>query len=191
MYAGFDKGHDPVHLGEVRSFALELGKKYAPDKLELIYVAATLHDIGLSIEREGHEKHGYEILLKDDDLRKAYTKEEYDQILEAVREHRASSGNPTGIVAKIVSDADKVSGGTTNRAFRRSYDYGLERNPELNHLKQILRSARHLSEKFGPNGTGTRVYFEESKIKQDETFQPIIEALKNNDMEKLESFLAP
>lgn len=188
LYQDFDSGHDIRHCEEVRNFAVELGKKYAPDKLELIYVAATLHDIGLSVTREDHEQHGFEILKKDPDLQKVYTKEEFDQILEAVREHRASSGNPQGIVAKIVSDADKVSDGT-NRAFQRAYNWGVANMPELSHQEQLLRAAQHLRLKFGPDGTGTRVYFEESHKKQDETYKPIFAALEKSDLAKMESFL--
>lgn len=55
LYDTFDGGHDRKHLNEVRNFAVQLAKKYSPEKIEIVYVAATLHDIGLSITRDNHE----------------------------------------------------------------------------------------------------------------------------------------
>ena len=188
MYETFDNGHDKKHLEEVRNFAVELGNKYCPDKLELIFVAATLHDVGLSVQREGHELHSYNIVKEDKNFKEAYSKEEQEEILEALKEHRASTGNPEGIVAKIVSDSDKVSNGT-NRAFQRAYEWGKKHYPEVNHEGQLLRAAQHLFIKFGPNGTGTRLYFDESKQKQDETYKPIFEALSQDNLSKMEDFL--
>lgn len=188
MYEAFDKGHDSRHLKEVRSFAIELGKKCAPDKLELIYVAATMHDVGLSVERENHELHGYELVEKSSDFRDSYSQNERNEILEAIKEHRASSGNPQGIVAKIVSDADKVSDGT-KRAFQRAYDWGVKHFPQVNHYGQLLRAAQHLYIKFGPNGTGRRLYFNESELRHSDTYKPIFEALDNDDIQALEKLL--
>lgn len=188
LYDDFDKGHDRTHLEEVRAYALELARKYCKDKLELVYVAATLHDIGLSVSREDHEKHGYEMILKDSALKEAYNEEEYDEILEAVREHRASSGDPRSTVAKIISDADKVSN-STGRTMVRAYEWGMKNLPSLNHDGQLIRAAYHLKEKFGPNGTGTRLYFEESRRKLDVTYKPIIKALDVYDLDELNSIL--
>lgn len=188
MYDSFDKGHDRKHLEEVRDFALVLGQKYAPDKLELIYVSATLHDIGLSVERDTHELHGYELVQNNEELKKVYSVQEVAEILEAVKEHRASNGRPNGVIAKIVSDADKVAAGT-NRVFRRAYEWGSRHFPQVNHHGQLLRAAQHLYIKFGPNGTGTRLYFEESKKRLDDTFKPIFDAVEKNDLKSMESFL--
>jgi HD superfamily phosphodiesterase len=189
MYDTFDGGHDKRHLEEVRNFSIELGKLYCSDKLEQIYVAATLHDVGLSIERENHEHHSLNIIKDDQNFKKAYTIEEQEEILEAIKEHRASSGSPKGIVARIVSDADKIAAGGTNRAFSRAYEWGVKRFPEINHPGQLLRAAQHLYIKFGPNGTGTRLYFEESKVRLDTVFKPIFETLAQEDLKKMESFL--
>ena len=188
LYDTFDGGHDRRHLKEVRNFALELAKKYCPDKMEIVYVAATLHDIGISVSREDHELHGYEIILKDNEIKEKYSKEECKEILEAVKEHRASTGKPISTVAKIVSDADKISD-STGRAIARAYEWGLKNIPSLNHEGQLLRVAYHLKEKFGSNGTGTRLYFEESRNKLNKIYQPIFEALSSYNLEKLNQIL--
>lgn len=189
MYDTFDKGHDQRHLNEVRSFALKLAKKYCPEKLEIVYVAATLHDIGLSVNREEHEAEGVRILKKDKTLVNAYNKEEIAEIYEAVKQHRASNGNPQSVVAKIISDSDKVAAGTS-RVFQRAYDWGVVNLPQVNHHGQLLRAAFHLKVKFGGNGTGNRLYFEESRKKQSKTHGPILKALNKYDLVILESFLS-
>lgn len=188
MYDTFDGGHDRKHLNEVRNFAVQLAKKYSLEKIEIVYVAATLHDIGLSITRDNHEKHGYEILLNDKKLKETYSQDEYEEILEVVKEHRASSGNPKSIVAKIVSDADKVADNTC-RAIARAYMWGKTNIPTLNHEGQLMRAAYHLKEKFGTNGSGTRLYFEESRDKLEKIYQPIFDALDSYQIEKLNAFL--
>jgi uncharacterized protein len=188
MYDSFDPGHDRRHMEEVRNCAVELAQIYCPDMVEIAYVAATLHDIGLSISRDGHEKHGVEILNKNEKLKEAYTKEEVDLILEAVGEHRASTGKPRSIVAKIVSDSDKT-GFTTSRVLQRAYDWGCEAFPTVNHDGQLLRAAYHLKLKFGGEGTGTRVYFKESKERLNKVFEPIFNALGNDDLDTLNQIL--
>jgi len=137
LYDSFDSGHNKIHLKEVRENAIDLGEKYAPNKLEIVYVAATLHDIGISISREDHEKHGYEIVKKDIEIKKVYSKEDFDFILEAIREHRASTGNPKSIIAKIIADADRTPH-STGRSLKRSYDYNRENFQSCQtHLQQI------------------------------------------------------
>jgi HD superfamily phosphodiesterase len=188
MYKTFDVGHNQKHMKNVRHFAVKLAKIYAPKDLEIIYIAATLHDIGLSVSRDLHEDHGYNIIKADRDLEKIYGTEKFELILEAIKEHRASNGNPQSIVAKIVSDADNVSN-TSHGALKRAYDYGVEKYPELSHEDQLLESAKHLTERFTNNGKGTRVYFRESKQRLEDTFDPIAKAYNNRDIEKLNRIL--
>lgn len=187
MYDGFDGGHDKRHMQEVRDFAVVLAKKYCPEKEDLAYTAATLHDIGLSIARENHEKLGCEIVKNDEYLKDIFKGEDFEEILEAIREHRASGGNPVGIVAKIVSDADKTPSNTT-RFMQRAYEWGLA-NLDLDYEGQIMRAAEHLYEKFGEGGRGSRVYFPESREQQLKVLEPIFEAHKRKDIEKLEKIL--
>ncbi|MBP7928173.1 HD domain-containing protein, partial [Patescibacteria group bacterium] len=188
LYDTLDKGHDFRHIEEVRTFAEELAKVYCPQKLEVVYIAATLHDVGLSLGRENHEIVGAKLIEDSKLLTEHYTVEDANEIYEAIREHRASSGNPQSIVAKIVSDADKVAAGT-NRVFQRAYEWGLKNLPQLNQPGQLVRAAYHLKEKFGGNGTGNRLYFEESRQKQNQTYEPIFAALKVYDFDALAKFL--
>ena len=190
MYDTFDPGHNRNHMEAVRGFAVELAKKYAPEQVDLAYIAATLHDIGLSVARENHEGHGATIILEDPYLKSILTPGQLEVVVETVREHRASSGKPESVVAKIVSDADK--GGatlTTASAIQRSYDYGKAKYEGLSDDEQFERAMSHLAEKFGEKGTGTRVYFPETKEKMDKVFAPIIEAVKTKDISKIKELM--
>lgn len=149
LYDQFDAGHGQEHIQRVRDQALKLARKYLPDKLELVYIAATMHDIGLIHGRENHEENGAKMALEDKQLAEDLTPTELLEVAEAIREHRASSGNPKSTLAKIISDADKASD-TSAQALKRAYAYGQKNFPDLSHEEQLWRCGTHLLEKFGP-----------------------------------------
>ncbi len=185
LYEQFDGGHGMDHISRVRNLALKLAEKYLPDKLDLVYIAATLHDIGLINGRENHEINGAEMVLKDQDLKKLFSEEEIGEIAESIKQHRASSGKPQTVLAKIISDADKASD-SSSEALIRAVEYGKVKYPELTYEEQIWRAAKHLKEKFGKGGTGRRTYFPESAQALDEAYKPIFDALSKNDFKFLE-----
>ena len=189
MYDTFDLGHDRNHMEGVRKFAISLAEKYCSEKLEVVYVSATLHDVGLSISRDKHEEHGYEIVKEDQTLKSAYSGEDFSLILESIREHRASSGNPQSIVAKIVSDADKAYSDTYG-LLNRSYRYYKEKDSSSD-INGILDNASiYLAKKFGEDGTGKRLYFEESRQRMEKEYSPIIKASEDGDYEFLKKVLS-
>jgi uncharacterized protein len=188
MYDTFDKAHDRGHMEGVRDFAVKLAKKYCPDKLEVVYVAATLHDVGLSSgRRTDHEKNGYTMIKNDESIKNSYSKEDFELILDAIREHRASTGKPKSIVAKIVSDSDRAYS-SIKVHLKRSYAYNSEKYPGLSHNQVLDKVIEYMVGKFDKNGTGTRLYFEESNILLEEG-QHIIEGCKERDYAKLDSML--
>jgi uncharacterized protein len=188
MYDTFDKGHDRGHMEGVRDFAVKLAKKYIPNKLEVVYVAATLHDVGLSFgRRTDHEKNGYTMIKNDKNIKNSYSKEDFELILDAIREHRASTGKPKSIVAKIVSDSDRAYS-SINIHLKRSYAYNSEKHPELSHNEVLDKVIEYMVGKFDENGTGTRLYFEESnKLLEDGKY--IIEICKKKDYAEINRML--
>jgi uncharacterized protein len=189
LYDTFDAGHDRRHMEAVRKQAVELAKKYAPDKVELAYIAATLHDIGISKNREDHEKNGEEMILTDETLKSYLSAEDLKEVANAVREHRASNGNPETILAKIISDADKTPPDSTRDAFLRGYNFGLKYFPELREDEQLIRVSEHLAEKFSKQRVESMVFFPETAEKIEAIFTPIIEAYQNNDFAFLRSLI--
>lgn len=93
-------------------------------------------------------------------------------------EHRASTGQPQSVVARIVSDADKV-GHSTRRVLERVHSWVENAYPSLNERAKFLRTGMHILEKFGDNGPGSRLYFPESRERYREVFDPIFEAIES------------
>ena len=192
MYDNFDGGHDINHCSAVRDMAVVLAQKYLSNKIELAYIAATLHDIGLSVDRENHESEGEKLIRRDQYLIDNLPKDDFEEICHAVKEHRASTGNPQTILAKIISDADRGGGcDNSSQAFSRSYEYGLKSFPELTDEEQIIRAAEHQSQKFAPGSYGRRTYFPETESRLSQIYDPIIEAYQKQDLTYLRSLVHP
>jgi len=192
IYDTFDGGHDRQHLIAVRNCALKLAKKYAPDKIDLVYIAATLHDIGLSINRENHEIEGEKLIRSNQYIKSKLLPEDFKELCHAVKEHRASTGKPKTIVAKIISDADRGGGlDSPDEQFSRAYWYGKKNYSNLTDDEQIWRAAKHQCEKFSPGSYGRRTYFSETKIRLNNIINPIIEAYQCHDLKFLKSLIKP
>lgn len=178
LYDTFDPAHNAKHLQEVRDFSMYLSDIYCPDLKEVVYVCATLHDVGLSVDRRDHERHGFDILMQDEKICKYFSPEEFQYIAEGIKEHRASTGHPQSEVARIVSDADKV-GHSTKRVLERVYSWVVWEYPSINERAKLLRTGMHIYEKFGECGPGSRLYYPESKEKHRKVFEPIFNALED------------
>jgi hypothetical protein len=190
MYDSFDDGHNRNHCLLVRKMAVLLAKKYLPEKIELAFIAATLHDIGISLGREDHESNGEKLIRQDKYLQDNLSKEDFEELCYAVKEHRASTGNPQTILAKIISDADRGGGsGSPSQAFSRAYYYGLQKQPDLSKEEQILRAAKHQVEKFSEGSYGRRTYFLETEKRLKKTYNPIIKAWEKQNWKYLESLI--
>lgn len=192
MYDAFDGGHNLKHCHTVRELAVLLAQKYLPNKVELAYIAATLHDIGLSIDRENHESEGEKLIRHDQYLIDNLSPDDFEEICHAVKEHRASTGNPQTILAKIISDADRGGGcyGSAD-ALNRAYQYGLKNYLNFTDDEQINEAARHQTEKFSPGSYGRRTYFSETEVRLSQIYDPIIKAYKNQDFKYLKSLIHP
>jgi len=189
MYDTFDPAHDREHMEGVRKYAIKLAKKYCPDKVEVVYVASTLHDIGLTTgKREDHEKIGYLLIKEDEYIKNNFSREDFNLILEAIEEHRASTGKPKSIVAKIVSDADRAYSDFTMHV-KRSYEYNLQRYPELDHNQVLDKVTEYIYPKFKENGSGKRLYFEESKRHMSKKEKELMRACKEKDYKKIDEIL--
>jgi uncharacterized protein len=186
QYDSFDPAHDRRHAEAVRQQAKLLAAKYYPGKEDLADLAGALHDIGLSKDREGHEQHGFDILSADELLKKNLAPDELDEVLEAVREHRASSGNPSGMLAKIISDADRL--GSTN-PLRRAYDYRKHNFPDMSDDDAIRDALSHMKGKYGKGGYGSRYHFDETKEHLSKLEKDIDELIASGDIEKAREYI--
>jgi uncharacterized protein len=175
MYHTFDSGHGPDHQQKTMAAARALAEAHAPNKLHLAELAARLHDVGLSVNREAHESEGARIVAEDEQFLKELTPRERAILINAIRQHRASTGKPRSIVGKIVSDADRVSSASTDGALARAIGFGKANHPELTKEENERRAYLYLASKYKPGGTGWRFYFPETGEKLNEIYAPIVQ----------------
>ena len=149
-YVAFGKSHGLTHVQRVIKNSLELAKFTGAD-INMAYVIAAYHDLGMSGPRAIHHITGGKILASDARLKKWFSPERIQIMKEAVEDHRASaSRQPRSIYGKIVAEADRDL--DTENIFRRAIQYGLEKYPELDDDKKWERFASPMDEKYSRNG---------------------------------------
>ena len=155
-------GHGINHIKYVIDRSMELVKENNLDvNLDMVYVIASYHDIGHHIDSKNHEIISADIMSKDKNLEKFFTKEELIIIKEAIEDHRASSNHePRTIYGKIVSSADRNN--TIEDCLERTYTYGKKLNPNLTDEELYERAYNVLVNKFGIDGYA-KFYFKDKK----------------------------
>lgn len=149
-YNAFGKSHGLVHVQRVIANSLVLSRQLGTD-MNMAYVVAAYHDLGMSGPRAIHHITGGKILMADQRLRKWFSPEQINIMKEAVEDHRASASHvPRSIYGKIVAEADRDL--QPDVVFTRAIEFGLERYPELSKEQQWERFSRHMDEKYSVNG---------------------------------------
>lgn len=151
-YQEADKGHDIRHILNVFSFAEKVRSTYFDDKVskDMLMTAVFYHDLACKDDRENHHIKGAEILLTDSNLTNWFSKDDIEMMADAVRNHRASSGKPETIIAKILYDADR-SEISLERILERSYQYYIGKG-FTNELEIKENMFNHVSYKYGKYG---------------------------------------
>ena len=149
-YTAFGKSHGLQHVNRVIKNSIELAN-YTGADINMVYVIAAYHDLGMSGPRAIHHLTGGEILSNDSRLKKWFNADQLKIMKEAVEDHRASSSHtPRTIYGKIVAEADRDL--ELDVVFSRAIQYGLENYPELNKEQQWKRFEAHMNEKYSRNG---------------------------------------
>ena len=178
LYERNEPAHGINHIHTVINRSLHIAREYEVNK-NIVYTVAAYHDLGHYINPKTHEKLSAEIFMKDDKIKKWFTKDEIQIIKEAIEDHRASSNHePRSIYGKIVSTADRTIK-RIDDCIKRTYLYGKKNYPELSTKKeQVNRIYKHLNDKYGKNGYAkTYLYDEEFEIAK----KKFIEALSDKD----------
>ena len=82
---------------------------------------------------------------------KWFTREQREQMRQAVEDHRASNQNePRSLYGKIVADADREL--SVERIILRALLYGLANYPSLSREEQYERMRDHIGRKYGSDG---------------------------------------
>jgi len=149
-YAEFDKAHNLSHVTSVIRRSLDLVRTTGAD-INMVYVIAAYHDLGLSGPRAIHHLTGGKILAADARLKRWFSAEQIKIMREAVEDHRASASHaPRSIYGKIVAEADRDLNPET--VIRRTILFGLSNYPELDHEQQWLRFKEHMDSKYSTRG---------------------------------------
>ncbi len=99
--------HGMMHINSVINNMLMLADYYDLDR-NMAYVIACYHDIGLSVDRDNHEKESARLLVADKELKKYFSKEQIKTMKEAIEDHRGSrKTRPRNFYGECVSDSDR------------------------------------------------------------------------------------
>ena len=150
-YAGFDKAHQEGHVRMVIEQSLKLAEHTPSYNLDMVYVIAAFHDLGLVNGRENHHKNSRKILEADDFVKVHFSRKQIVTMGRAVEDHRASNQKrPRNGYGMIVAEADRFI--DAEAIIRRTIQYGLFNYPGLDKAGHFERTIRHLNEKYGPRG---------------------------------------
>ena len=162
-YDSFDAAHRRDHADVVVNRSVELAERLGAD-VEMAYVIAAYHDMGLAVGREVHHMESKRILLADSVLRRWFTEEDIATMGDAVEDHRASSKQPPRtIYGRIVAEADRLIEPRT--ILRRTVQFTLTHHPDLDKEEGYARLVEHMREKYDYGGY-LRLWIEESENAQ-------------------------
>lgn len=149
-YNAFDAAHNIQHATKVINSSVKLAQKMGAD-IDMAYVVAAYHDLGLEVERATHHIESGKILKADRRLDKWFSSQQIEIMRQAVEDHRASASRaPRNIYGKIVAEADRDLNPAS--VFRRTVAYGLDHYPEKTHEEHWQRFLEHMQQKYSSVG---------------------------------------
>lgn len=138
--------HDFSHVERVYRLCMEIGKKENAD-LEVLRLAALLHDIGRVRGDEDHEVHSVEMagrILESHGV----DRETRDRVIHCIRTHRyRDSAMPETLEAKILYDADKLDA-IGAIGICRAYAFGGEHGQRLYRDEDFSNSHHHVTRRL-------------------------------------------
>lgn len=149
-YAQFDKAHNLSHANRVIKRSLDIAKKMGAD-INMVYVVAAYHDLGLEGPRAIHHVTSGRILKNDSRLKQWFSQEQIRIMSEAVEDHRASASHaPRSLYGKIVAEADRDL--NPEVVITRTIQFGLDNYPDKDKEEQWKRFCQHMQSKYSRNG---------------------------------------
>lgn len=149
-YTAFGPSHGLQHVNRVIAASLVLAQKLGAD-VDMAYVIAAYHDLGMEGPRAIHHLTSGKILQADARLKRWFSQEQIKIMKEAVEDHRASSSRaPRSIYGKIVAEADRDL--SPDVVFQRTVQFGLENYPEKSEEEHWERFREHMESKYGEHG---------------------------------------
>lgn len=149
-YNAFDAAHNMTHVNRVIKASVQLARKMGAD-INMAYVVAAYHDLGLEVERATHHIESGKILKADRRLDRWFSAQQIEIMRQAVEDHRASASRaPRNIYGKIVAEADRDL--EPMSVIRRTIQFGLAHYPEKTKEEHWDRFVEHLQQKYSSAG---------------------------------------
>ena len=149
-YNAFDAAHNMTHVNRVIKASVQLARRMGAD-INMAYVVAAYHDLGLEVERATHHIESGKILKADRRLDKWFSAQQIEIMRQAVEDHRASASRaPRNIYGKIVAEADRDL--EPMSVIRRTIQFGLAHYPEKTKEEHWDRFVEHLQQKYSSAG---------------------------------------
>ena len=149
-YNAFDAAHNINHAQRVIRGSIKLAQRMGAD-INMAYVVAAYHDLGLEVERATHHIESGKILKADRRLDKWFSAQQIEIMRQAVEDHRASASRaPRNIYGKIVAEADRDL--EPMSVIRRTIQFGLAHYPEKTKEEHWDRFIEHLQQKYSSAG---------------------------------------
>lgn len=150
QYANFDRAHNMEHVTRVIRRSLELAARTGAD-IDMAYVIAAYHDLGMSGPRAIHHITGGRILAADARLKRWFTPEQVKIMKEAVEDHRASASRaPRSLYGRVIAEADRDI--VPEVVIQRTVQFGMANYPQLDREGHWQRFRQHMDEKYSNNG---------------------------------------
>ena len=149
-YSQFDKAHNLSHANRVIRRSLDIAGNLGAD-INMAYVVAAYHDLGLEGPRAIHHITSGRILRADKRLKQWFSAEQIRIMGEAVEDHRASASHaPRSLYGKIVAEADRDL--TPDIVITRTILFGFDNYPDKSKEEQWERFCQHMQSKYSRNG---------------------------------------
>ena len=149
-YNEFDAAHNINHAQRVIRGSIKLARQMGAD-VNMAYVVAAYHDLGLEVERATHHIESGKILKADRRLDRWFSAQQIEVMRQAVEDHRASASRaPRNIYGKIVAEADRDL--EPESVIRRTILFGLAHYPEKTKEEHWQRFVEHLRQKYSSAG---------------------------------------
>src|SRR5574344_1433525 len=149
-YNDFGKSHGLKHVMRVIDNSIQLALQTGAD-INMAYVVAAYHDLGLSGPRAVHHLTSGKILMQDARLKRWFSPDQLKIMKEAVEDHRASASHaPRSVYGRIVAEADRDL--DPEQVFLRAVQFGLSNYPQLDKERQWKRFLDHMENKYSVNG---------------------------------------
>lgn len=170
-YEKNDKGHGLAHMLEVvrRSFALNDTFQLGLDE-NMIYLMATLHDVGKHINSENHPFISASIFYQDETFRTFFDENQRLIMKEAIEDHGHAKEGIRSIYGKLLSSADRNT--SIRVVFIRSFHVAHERTPDMNIEEYLDFTWKRLKKRYSEEKP-------ENMFFEDETYKTFLQEMRD------------